>query len=298
MHLLRFIRSAASLLALANVATSLSSALEGDHSLVPRTGDPRDVYIVFKHMPNEEVRLKTGEAEFPGHSALWIQGTPKDGWLQFEFYHPRGSPENTIEIRMMDSTPKFFTDGVPSGPVKGGWKDPIKQGTVSLTNVEIVGDDGSGPIQQALAKDETYRYGPKYAGNLNTCHNFVQKIVKELLNHDIDPKSSNFMGVFDKLNVDEDINSKSFQTLVSSMQEFNPDSDGKPVPKRRWEGDPNDHCGRRKRASCVFKFKKSTKPGPVGGTSRCTPSFYLLAYKTPDHSSKHCIDVHYHDYIM
>ncbi|KAK4695152.1 hypothetical protein P7C71_g2545, partial [Lecanoromycetidae sp. Uapishka_2] len=273
MHLLRPLRSAASLLALANVALSLPPALEGGHALLPRTGDPRDVYVVFKHIPNQSVQLKTGESEFPGHSALWIQGTQKDGWLQFEFYHPSGSADpDTIEIRMLDSTPEFSTDAVPAGAVKGGWKEPLLQGSISLTNVEIVGDDGSGPIQQALAQDETYRYGPKYDGNLNTCHNFVQKIVKQLLSHDVDPKSQGFMGVFDRLNTDEDINKHSYQTDVTNMQEFNPapNKGDAPVPKRRWEADPNEECGRRfrpkdKRASCGFRFKPSTKPGPLGG---------------------------------
>lgn len=140
--------------------------------LLPRVG-ARDVYVIAQ-LVDIPIYGQDGFVEFPMHTYLFVAGTADDGPLKIEIATDNN---NNPYIRVKD-----FTTAGTSNFVPGDQTDSVKlQGQTSLTNRQFLDpDQGTGVVTDALYEDAVYRIGTQYIGNLNTCQNFVARIVARL----------------------------------------------------------------------------------------------------------------------
>ena len=215
-----------------------TSSQEEIAPLLPRAGAERDVYIVFKFDTSNPETLAAGNTDFPAHSALYIMGNDKDGPVQIEFRSAGNaqtpSVDRDLELRYMDYTTKESKKLAPNV----GLKKAIKQGTMKLTNDELLNPEtGKGPVQDALAQDPEYRSGPDNKGHLNTCHNLIQKLVKNVLGKEVTADALKLMDKYDELSIDPKINKVSIKKNVAAVEKYNPGPEGdptKPLRIKRW----------------------------------------------------------------
>ena len=147
---------------------------QGDNHkhLLPRVG-ARAVYVIAQ-LVELPIYGQDGNVEFPMHTYLFVAGTTDDGPLKIEIATDNN---NNPYIRVKD-----FTTAGTSNFVPGDQTDSVRlQGQTSLTNRQFLDpDQGTGVVTDALYEDAIYRIGPKYMGSLNTCQNFVERIVRRL----------------------------------------------------------------------------------------------------------------------
>ena len=148
------------------------SQANSDKHLLQRAPAPRNVWIVCK-LACLDIYGDDGQVDFPYHTYLAVAGTPQDGPLKIEI----GTDDNNNPyVRVKD-----FTTAAPN-QVPGGEEDSVVlQGQTTLTNSQFLDpDQGTGVVTDALYDDAIYRIGIEYGNNLNTCQNFVYRVLDRL----------------------------------------------------------------------------------------------------------------------
>ena len=141
--------------------------------LLPRVGASRDVWVIAQ-LVELPIYGQDGYVEFPMHTYLFVTGTSTDGPLKIEIATDNN---NNPYIRVKDFTTAGTSNFVPGGPDDSR----VLQGQTRLTNQAFLDpDQGTGVVTDALYEDAIYRIGTKYIGNLNTCQDFVKRIVARL----------------------------------------------------------------------------------------------------------------------
>ena len=204
------------LLAIASAAVSVSNTTEDDQ-LLPRAPEGREVIAMFNFY---EVPATTpdGKTVFPMHSSLFIEGTKTDGPLRIEVRRAVVITAD-LEYRVLD----YGVGQSEIPPPKYAQRMAIPQGKTTLTNNEILNlENGEGPVQRALAADTEYRSGPGNAGNLNTCHNYNARLVKEL-GFTITDDAASLFNDYDEMSVK--INTKDINQKLTGIKFYNPTDD-------------------------------------------------------------------------
>ena len=193
------------LLSLSTAAVIRSSQdnaqISKDSYLVPRDGG-RGVWFIAgcQDVGWSQVALEPGpdgihDKYFVLHSWLMIEGNDVDGPLKIEIAADKalqGQPDSErYNIRVLDLTPAQSAKVIAA---KAG-QVAYKVGTTDSVNKDFIDpDSGKGLVADAWNQDNTYRNGmsnqndydfdedpPKLLKqNLNTCHNFLQRLVGKL----------------------------------------------------------------------------------------------------------------------
>ena len=141
--------------------------------LLPRVGPSRDVYVIAQ-LVDIPIYGQDGYVEFPMHTYLFVAGTSQDGPLKIEIATDNN---NNPYVRVKDFTTAGTSNFVPGDPTDSR----VLQGQTRLTNQAFLDpDQGTGVVTDALYEDAVYRIGTNYMGNLNTCQDFVKRIVARL----------------------------------------------------------------------------------------------------------------------
>ncbi len=141
--------------------------------LLPRVGASRNVWVIAQ-LVDVPIYGQDGYVEFPMHTYLFVAGTDQDGPLKIEIATDNS---NNPYIRVKDFTTAGTSDFVPGDPMDSR----VLQGQTRLTNQAFLDpDQGTGIVTDALYEDAIYRIGANYIGNLNTCQDFVKRIVAKL----------------------------------------------------------------------------------------------------------------------
>ena len=141
--------------------------------LLPRVAASRDVWVIAE-LVELPIYAQDGWIEFPMHTFLFVTGTSTDGPLKIEI-----AQDNNLNpyIRVKDFTTAGTGNIIPGKPSDSR----VLQGQTRLTNQAFLDpDQGTGVVTDALYEDAIYRIGPNYIGNLNTCQDFVRRIVARL----------------------------------------------------------------------------------------------------------------------
>ena len=180
------------LVSLVGLASSLYlDVSQRDHHkhLLPRVGELRDVWVIAQ-LVDIPIYGQNGFVQFPMHTYLFVSGNSQDGPLKIEI--ATDNNQNPY-IRVKDFTTAGTSSYVPGRP----GDSVIKQGVTSLTNQEFLDpDEGDGVVSDALYDDAIYRIGPGYMRDLNTCQNFVWRVLYRL-NIALDPETKHWFQQFD-----------------------------------------------------------------------------------------------------
>lgn len=132
-----------------------------------------------------------------------------------------------------------------------------------MTNDELVDPKtGEGAILEAWKQFGSYMSGPDNVGKLNTCHNFVQILLKLIPTKPQvpSPDAQKHFDTYDRYSVDKKYNEYNFNRKLTAMNVFNPNKDPakkiEPELKKRFTADEVG-CSRRlkaKRAPCSIKL--------------------------------------------
>ena len=169
-------------------------------SLSPRA-DGRGIWFIAgcQDVGWSQVALEPGPGGihnkyFVLHSWLMVEGNDVDGPLKIEIAVDKtldGQPdEERYNIRVLDLTTAQSQKAIAA---KAG-QVAYKVGTTESGNTDFVDENGKGLVQSAWNEDPTYRNGMSNANDydfdedppqlekqrLNTCHNFLQRLVAKL----------------------------------------------------------------------------------------------------------------------
>ena len=220
MHLRSVFQISLQLLAIAHAAVLVSNTREDDQ-LFPRAPEEREVLALF-NIVERVVTTSEGKTLFPMHSALFVRGTESDGPMRIEIRHALNGID--MEYRVLD----YGVGQSAKPPPKYALSKAISQGSTTLTNSDILNlDTGEGPVQRAMAADIEYRSGPANAGNLNTCHNYNARLIKEL-GFTVTDDAVSLFDDYDEISVK--INKESITQKLTGIKFYNP-SDDPATPK-------------------------------------------------------------------
>ena len=138
--------------------------------------EPRRVSVLIDLIPDYET-TPNGKTVFPVHSALWVSGTDQDGPLKIEISVAEDASDfdENLRVRVLDMTTAKSGQTYQANARR---KVTTEIGT-QLTNQEFMDPaTGKGIVANAWAKDIIYRTGSINKGNINTCNNFIQRLVE------------------------------------------------------------------------------------------------------------------------
>ena len=145
----------------------IDNGVESIFSRAPKgSGRPRDVNLRLYFKYDTKSTKPNGMTTFAYHTALEIDESKADPKLKMD-----------IVFEGADTIWRCWLN--PDKPPKAG-ELVIKQGQTTLTNEEIIGKDGTGPAWTALVEDPEYRTGPTNKDKMNTCHNFVSRMLRNM----------------------------------------------------------------------------------------------------------------------
>lgn len=152
----------------------------------------RQAYVVFKIKGEFEKTWRDPNA-WPAHSSLWIDGNAENGAVKIDMTSA-GDDYKQPEIWFLE-----FAKGPRQAPEpKRNFQRKYSIGITHVSNKDLLDSqkEGAGFVMDAVNKDPRYRTGNACGADLNTCHDFLRRIVGRLIGLQLTPDTNRWMAYY------------------------------------------------------------------------------------------------------
>ena len=149
----------------------------------------RQAYVLFTIKKEFEDTWRDPHA-WPAHSALWIDGNTENGAVKIELASATSNYKQP-KIRFVE-----FAKGQRQAPEpEGNFQRRYSIGITHISNKDLLDSqkEGAGFVMDAVNDDPQYRTGNAFGANLNTCHDFLRRVVGRLAGLRITPNTIHLM---------------------------------------------------------------------------------------------------------
>ena len=196
------------------VHPSRSLAHQSSRHIKQKRAPLRDVSVIIDIF-EDRATTPEGKSVFPVHSALWIAGNELDGPLKIEIGidDEASDFDQNLHLRVLDET--TAKSGKTYQP--GAMRKVTTETRTRLTNQQFMDSlSGKGLAANAWARDTLYRTGRINKGNLNTCNNFIQRLVEQEMGQTLSTQAKRY---FDLAKIwTEDFNAAGVTQDVTKMR--------------------------------------------------------------------------------